>query len=196
MLKLSLKNKKINLEFVLFAVILLFGVLFRILLLRYRFAIGWDEANYLRLAASFAHGDISKGLHPFWSPMYPIVVAIFSLLFSDYEVAGRSVSILAGVIIFFPIYFFTRELFDKMIALLSVFLLAIFPPLAFAATRAYAEPLFISFSIVGLYLGWLSLQKKSTIFSILTSILLAFSYLTKPEGIGFLIVFLILLGLI
>lgn len=163
--------------------------------MRYHFAIGWDEPHYLQLAVLFSKGQFLKALHPYWSPMYPICIAITSFIVSDFELAGRIVSLVCGVMILIPIYLFTKELFNKVSGFWSIGLLTFYSPVAFSTTTTLAEPAFIFFVIMGLYFGWQSFQKDSLKFSIITGIVFGLSYLTKPEGIGYFAIFMVFVGI-
>ena len=70
------------------------AILFRILLLGKAYSIGFDEVNYLKLAASGRMNGLSHVFHTYWSPFYPLTVALFSYLVPDFETAGRWLQIL------------------------------------------------------------------------------------------------------
>lgn len=171
------------------ATIALVALLFRLLLLRWRFAIGFDEPHYLQLGAAAAIGSWEAVLHPYWPPMYPALVALFSVFSHDFESVGRAVNILCGVATLVPIYVLARELFSETSARLATALLALFPALAFGATDALAESSYTLWTISGVATGWFALKVRSPALFAGTGVLFGLGYLTKPEGLGYLVVF-------
>jgi len=165
------------------------AISFRLFLLNFQYAIGWDEPHYLQLGASFAQGSLKDVLHPFWPPMYPILIGVFSWLISDYELAGRLVSILTGSLIVLPIFILAKHVFDRKIALGAIALVAIYPPFAFGSTTALTESTYTFFLLSGISLGWFALKRGSLVLGGLTGLAFALAYLTRPEGVGGLIVF-------
>lgn len=185
----KIKNRN-SLELLL---LLAFAVLFRLFLLKYQFEVGWDEANYLILARAFAQGNWQAALHPYWSPMFSVCIALFSFVFSDFALSARMVSLVAGVLVLLPVYFFAKEVFNHKIAIISAALLAVFPPIAFYSTSAWSESTYMAFSVFGIYFGWKTVKKKSVLQGFVTGILFGLAYLTKPEGIGYFAVYLAIL---
>ncbi|MFH1943670.1 MAG: glycosyltransferase family 39 protein [bacterium] len=174
---------------------LVLGFLFRLFLMRYHFAIGWDEPHYLQMAASFASGRFMQGLHTYWTPMYPVCVAVFSFVFPNFEIAGRMVSMTCGTLVLLPIFFLAKKLFGSACAFWTIGLLALSPSFAFLSTEALAEPMFILFVVMGVAAGWKALESDSIRTSLLTAVLFGISYYTKPEGIGFWGIYVAVAGL-
>ncbi len=170
--------------------IVLVALGFRIFLFRFRYAIGFDEPHYLQLAASAVLNGFKNILHPHWSPMYPSLIAVMSLLVKDFELAGRLVSAISGSLVVLPAFFLTQELFNRKTAYFIAVLIALYPPLAFISTSVLTESVYILLSISGVTIGWFALKKHSIIMGLITGVLFGMSYLTRPDGIGYLIVFL------
>lgn len=165
------------------------ALLFRLFLLRYRFAVSWDEPHYLQMAASFAAGKWEAFFHPYWSPGLPLWMGLINILIPDVELAGRLTTIVIGSLIVIPIYFLAKELAGDQVAFWAGIFSALHPALAFAQTAPLAEPAYMFFGFLGLWLGWQALQKKRWLFAVAAGLCWGFSYLAKPEGTGFLIVF-------
>ncbi len=172
--------------------ITLLAIGFRLFLMRYRFAVTFDEVDYLKLAASGALHGFSKVLHPYWSPLYPFVVALFSKLIPNFELAGRLVSILCGSFILIPVFLFTRTCFGRRVAYYGALLLAFYPFFAFHSTTVLTESLYTLLISIGIFVGWLALTQRSWMLAFVVGLLFGFAYLTRPEGIGFIIVFIVL----
>ena len=165
------------------------ALLFRLFLLRYRFAVNWDEPHYLQMAASFATGKWEAFFHPYWSPGLPLWMGLMNLLIADVEWAGRLTTVAFGALMVVPIYLLARELRGERVAFWAGIFSALHPALAFAQTAPLAEPAYMFFGFLGLWLGWQALQKNRWLLALATGLCWGFSYLAKPEGTGFLIMF-------
>jgi 4-amino-4-deoxy-L-arabinose transferase-like glycosyltransferase len=170
--------------------ILLLAFAFRLFLMNWRFAIGFDEPHYLQLGAAAALDGWENLLHPYWPPMYPALIALLSLFSHDFELVGRFVSMITGTAVIIPVYLLAMELFGGRTALLSALLLALFPALAFDATNALSESTCTFLSVSGVTAGWFALKNRSVWKGALAGALFGMSYLTKPEGLGYLLVYL------
>jgi len=168
------------------------ALIFRTFLMHYRFAVVFDEVNYLKLGVSGALNGFSNILHPYWSPLYPFAVMISSKFIPNYEIAGRLVSIFSGSFLAVVLFFFSGKLFGKKIGYIAASLLAVYPVLAFSDTAIRPEPLYTLLIVLGMFAGWEALMRCSWIYSSLTGLLFGLCYLAKPEGIGFFIVFTII----
>ena len=176
-------------KFFFIGILLTIALIIRLFFLRFEYAVGWDEANYLKLGASGAIYGFNHVLHPYWSPLYPSFVALFGKFFSNYELAGRLVSIFFGTILIVPVYLFAEKHQSKKVAWFCSLLIAFFPMLIESSVSALTESLYIFMAITGIVLGLLALQKKSILLSAITGGLFSLAYLTRPEGFGLLIVF-------
>lgn len=171
-------------------ILLTSALLVRIFFLRFEYAVGWDEVNYLKLGASGAIHGFNYVLHSYWSPLYPFFVALFGKFISNYELAGRMVSIFFGTLLIAPVYLFTDKYLSKKIAWFCSLLIAFFPMLIESSVSALTESVYIFMAITGVILGFLALQKRSILLAAITGGLFSLAYLTRPEGFGFLIVFI------
>ena len=177
-------------EVILISIMVTLALLFRLFLMRYRYAIVFDEVNYLKLAASGSLEGISNILHTYWSPFYPLVVALFSKIVTNFELAGRLVSIVSGSLIILPVYFFVQKNVSRRTAILTAIFLAFLPSFAFLSTRAQTEALYTLIAVTAVLWGWQILLNPSVKKAIVLGPLFGCAYLTKPEGIGFLLVFM------
>jgi len=174
---------------VLTAVVL--GLVFRLLLWKAcRFMISYDEANYLRLAGYAMQTDLSGILHPYWSPFYPLMVWCFSLFHQHPEIAGRWVNILAGTGIIPLIYIMGRKFFNVNSARLAALIVAFYPPFVFDSTSAMPESVYTLTALSGILLGWRALSRQRWQPGLAAGLCWGATYLAKPEGIGFLAVFI------
>ncbi len=166
------------------------AVVFRILMWKAtRSMISFDEANYLRLAGAGIQDGLGAVVHPYWSPFYPLLTACFSWITHHPEATGRSINILAGAGILPILYHWTRRFFGAVAARWTVWFTALYPPFAFGDTAAMPEPVYTLTALLGMALAWRALNRLRWSYALAAGLVWGFTYLTKPEGIGFVIIF-------
>ncbi|MDZ7265029.1 MAG: glycosyltransferase family 39 protein [candidate division KSB1 bacterium] len=170
--------------------IMLLALLFRLFLFRYRFAIGFDEPHYLQLAMSGRLNGLREMCHPYWPPVFPAFIALFSWVISDLELAGRLASAFMGSALVVPIFYLTGEFYPRRVATISALLIACNPLLAFMNTSIMVESTFMMLAISGIALSWQAVKRGSVILVAIAAMLWSAAYLTRPDGIGFLLIFL------
>ena len=183
---LKKENFKTNYSLI---ILIAVALLVRLFFLRFEYAAGWDEINYLKLGASGAIHGLNHVLHPYWTPLYPLVIALAGKLFANYEMAGRLVSILFGALLIVPVYLFCLRYFNRKTAIFSSLLIAVFPGLIESSTAVETEPLYIFVATTGVLLGFHVLNQKSIRGAGIVGVFFGLAYLTRPEGIGFYLVF-------
>lgn len=178
---------------ILFILAIIFRLMFVFL---FRFAVSFDESHYLRLGGSFLKRGIPGLLHPYWPPFYPGVIGLVHLLVGNLEFSGRLINILSGSFLVILVYRSTREIFGRLEARLSAIFMAFFPPVAFGSTNVMPEALYSAIGIGGMVVGWKALQRKNLWLGLTAGCLWGLNYLIKPEGMGFLIVYLFFGGIV
>jgi 4-amino-4-deoxy-L-arabinose transferase-like glycosyltransferase len=178
-------------------VVVLGALLFRVfIMLRSQFVVSFDEPHYLCLAASLISNGIRGLLHPYWTPFYPLCIALFNVFLHNLELAGRLVNILTGSLMVLLVYRISLMLFGRKEALLSAMAIAFAPAIAANSTNVMPETLYTMLGIGGIVVGWVALERKRWWLFGITGALWGAAYLTKPEGVGFLMVYLCILGII
>lgn len=163
------------------------GLALRLFFLHYRFAVAYDEVNYAKLGVSGYLNGMSDILHTYWSPLLPAFIAFFCSFFSDYELAARTVSILAGTLLVVPVYFLGKAVYDQTVGLIAAAFVAIFPLLAFQSTLILTEALSMLFGGLAVLFGLLMLRRYSIAFALLAGASAGLAYLSHPQGLGFII---------
>jgi hypothetical protein len=167
------------------------GFLFRILIWKtMRLMISFDEANYLRLAAHAVEVGFPALLHPYWSPFYPALVWLFSSTPDTVEITARLINTLAGIALIPLLYVWARMLLGLTQARWTAFFTALYPSLVFDQTMAMPEPVYTLTAFAGLLFGWRAIQKRSWKAGLIAGLFWGCTYLSKPEGAGFILVFI------
>lgn len=141
-----------------------------------------DSVIYMSMARRFLEGQPEYLLHPMWQPLYPLTSAFFFLIFKDWLVAARMVSVVFGSLLVIPVYLLTKNLLGKYPAVLASLLVIFLKPLTVSSIAPLSEALVIFFFWSGLYLLWKGVQKANYFFSFLAGISWGLTYLTRTEG--------------
>ncbi len=182
-------HRRIDPGLVVFALALL-GFALRIFMVRYRYAVAFDEVNYLKLGVSGYLDGLAAGLHTYWSPLLPGLISFSCHLFTDYEFGARMVSVVAGALLVIPAYHIARHVFGARAGILAAAFVALFPPLAFQDTLILTEPLTMLFGGFSVLFGLKTLSRYSVGYAFLAGAAAGFAYLAHPLGVGFLLMLL------
>jgi len=160
----------------------------RIYLFAFTYVISRDGVVYLALAGYFKEGNLGKGLSHDFHPLYSLVIAALSYLIPGSALAGQVVSLVSGSLLVVPIYLLGKDLFGQRAGFLTGIIVAFHPYLARVSADVLSEGLYVFLFAGAVCAAWKSLKTRSLVGLFLTGILGALAYLTRPEGIGVVIV--------
>jgi 4-amino-4-deoxy-L-arabinose transferase-like glycosyltransferase len=193
------KNRTVTLNLSKERVFILAGafsaLLIRVFFIPQNTVINGDGIYYATLGNRLISGDISGGISAYWSPLYSLLVGIFTLFFGNVEFAGRIVSMVAGTLLIVPVYFLIRNFYGRLAAYLGTILLIVHPLLIKSSVWIMTESLYTLIFTTAILTTWSALRdgKAQTFF--ITGLLFGAAYLTKPEAIGFLgLLFILTIG--
>jgi len=169
-----------------FLVLLLFSLLLRLPLILYPEVIHNDGAEYIRHAKLILSGDWTGGKAP---PLYPALIAFAHLFIPDAEQAGILISLIFGTLLVLPVFYLGREMFDDRVGILSGIIVAVHPYLTSYSGSVLTESTYYFLVAMIVLVGWYAFKRGRMREAILFGFLTSLAYLTRPEGIGFLIVF-------
>jgi 4-amino-4-deoxy-L-arabinose transferase-like glycosyltransferase len=146
------------------------------------YIIAMDSVLYMDMADLFLKGRFLEAIvYP--PPLYPFLVAGMRLVIGDPEIAGKLVSLLAGICAFFPLYDLGKRFFDHKVVFLGLFLFAIHPLLVRYSAEVLSDSTFIFLSIAGFWMLWKGWEKKQYLLCALAGVILGLSCLTRAQGI-------------
>lgn len=172
-----------DLFLLLFFVFLSFIVRYIVLLSQPSYGLYSDDAVYMDIARSLLDGDFAKIFHPWWSPFFPIVSALFHFFVQDWGLTGRIVSLAFGSLLILPIYLIARIYFDRITTILICFFVIFFKSLVYSSTQSLTEALLVFLIWMGIYLYLKCFQTKRDILAFFSGIFFGLAALTKAEGI-------------
>lgn len=188
-----LQGLKFSSETLFVAICTLFALVLRLGLLPSESVISWDGTYYASLGRKIVSDDLANGISAYWSPFYSFLVGISSLFFSELDFAGKFVSISAGAALVIPTYLLIRDFYGRPVAQLGALLIIIQPALIRSSMWVMTESVYTLVFTCILLIGWRALRSGKGQLFFYSGLLLGIAYLTKPEAVAFLVLFLILL---
>jgi len=149
-----------------------------------------DSAAYGFMARDFFKGDFIKGLSSPLHPFYPFLISLVSPDTGHVEIAGRIISLVFGTLTLIPVYYLAREIVGQKGAIFSGFFYSFHPYLVTYSGMLLSEAAYWGLLVFSVFFFWTGLKRGSGFKLIISGSLLAIAYLTRPEGIGYLSVFL------
>ena len=154
----------------------------------YGVGLDWDPVYYISVARNLAGGDGFTGfngdiylLHP---PLYPLLLAAAGLLVIDpYTVAGPVNAAIFGLTIYVAGRYLRQRLQSALLVVWACLALAFSIPLAWTASQAYSEPLFILLTVLTLIQTDRFLAQGKSSALIWVGIFTALALLTRYMGI-------------
>ena len=160
--------------------------------LRFEPAITYDGVFYARLGQNLVSGNFKEGLSTYWSPLYPLLIGLSSLVFPDLEFAGRFVSVLAGALLVIPVYLLIRSYYGRDAATVGALLIVFYPELIYYSTLVLTESTYTLLFVAGILTGRVALSSGKGKLFFLTGMIFGACYLVRPEAIGFIVLLVII----
>lgn len=167
----------------------------RIYLLWQYYCISSDGVRYIKAAKDFYAGDISAGLASVYPPLYSLMIAGLYPLVGNWELTGQILSTLAGVFVLLPIFVLLRRIYGNNVAVVAAFLAAMSPFVARYSAHVRTEIPYLFLSTCALLLFHSGIKHRLWSRFFYGGLLAGLAYLTRPEGVGFLMVIPLALGL-
>jgi hypothetical protein len=173
--------------------LLLIGITFALRLYAVLMAqgIAFDSAAYGFMARYFLKGDFIKGLSIPGHPLYPLLMSLFSLDSTHVEMAGRLLSLFFGTLTIIPLFYLVKEAIGQKEAIFSALFYSFHPYLVTYSGMLMTEATYWGLLVLSVYFFWTGLKKEKVWRAMLSGFFLGLAYLTRPEGIGYVLVYLI-----
>lgn len=173
-------------------ILLLLGIAFGLRLYTVLMAKGipYDSAGYGFMARDFLKGDFIKGLSWTFHPLYPLLIALISPDSAHVEIAGRLISLFWGTFTLIPLYYLVKESINQKVAIFSVLFYTFHPYLVTYSGMLLTEATYWGLLVLSVYFFWTGLKKEQVWSMALSGSFLGLAYLTRPEGIGYILVYL------
>ncbi|MDA0746131.1 MAG: glycosyltransferase family 39 protein, partial [bacterium] len=154
----------------------------RLLLVGQKFCIeASDSVDYLNMAKHWAEGGTL--FETFYTPGYPIAIALCHVFTGQWESAGRLASALLGTAAVLPAMGIARRVFSRKTAVLSGLIFSVYPALTEASTHVLSESTYVFFVLLALWAGLVAWQSSHKVLFLLAGAVSGMAYLVKPEGV-------------
>ena len=158
----------------------------RIFLVLFPEVIYSDGTEYIRYAKQILSGNWGGSKAP---PLYSVLIALVSLLTSNFESAGIWVSVIFGTLVILPVFYLGREIFNEKVGILSALFAVVHPYLYLSSGSVLTESVYHFLLTSAVLFGWHAFRRGRFRDILLFSLFTSLAYFTRPEAIGFLIVF-------
>lgn len=167
--------------------LILTGLLIRVFLIYLPVEIGIDSCSYAGLARKVALKEAY--FQPLWPPLYSYFIAVVSPFASNFEEAGRWVSVLFGTGVLPLIYFLGRYFFSHQAGMIALVFAVFEPSLLYFSTAVLSESQFLFLFLIVFCVAGVLIKKPAFFTAVCMGLLFGMLYLTRVEGAGYLILF-------
>jgi len=150
-----------------------------------------DSAAYGFWARDFLKGHFLKGLSSPAPPFYPFLISLFSLDTAHVEITGRFISLFFGTLTVIPLFYLVKGAIGQREAILSALFYSFHPYLVTYSGMLLTEATYWGLLILSVYFFWTGLKREKIWRVMLSGFFLGLAYLTRPEGVGYVLVYLI-----
>jgi 4-amino-4-deoxy-L-arabinose transferase-like glycosyltransferase len=173
--------------------LLLIGIAFGLRLYAVLMAqgIAFDSAGYGFWARDFLKGHFIKGLSSPAPPLYPFLISLFSPDTAHVEIAGRLLSLFFGTFAIIPLFYLIKGAVGQREAIFSALFYSFHPYLVTYSGMLLTEATYWGLLVLSVYFFWTGLKKEKVWRMASSGCFLGLAYLTRPEGIGYVLVYLI-----
>jgi len=169
---------------VLFIVLMAFAL--RLFLILQPEVIHNDGTEYVRHAKEVLAGNWMGGKS---SPLYPALIALVYNFTKNYELAGIWISVIFAALLVVPVFFLAKAIFNEKVGIISALLAAVHPFLYMYSGSVLTESIYHFLIVTSVLFGWYAFSEGKFYHVLLFSLFASLTFLTRPEGIGFLFVF-------
>ncbi len=170
------------------ALLLLLALVLRILSWKLTAVMFNDGPTFIGIAQSFHEGRWAEAFAADFHPAYSFFVYLTYFLIPNWELAGVTVSILAGTLSVGWLYLFLRHAFGLRLAWIGTLIYAVQPYAVRFSADVQSEGLYLLFFIGGIALLWQAFDEERWGLAAGAGVSSALAYLTRPEGLGIVIV--------
>jgi len=154
-------------------------------------AIAFDSAFYGFMARDFLQGNYVKGLSQPFHPFYPLLISWIAPDAAHVEITGRLISLVFGTATLILVYYLSKEVVGQRAAAFAALFYCFQPHMATFSGMLLTEATYWFLLTLSVFLFWIGLNRGKTLELMFSGFFLALAYLTRPEGIGYLLVFLV-----
>ncbi len=144
-----------------------------------------DGPRFVAMAAAFLAGDWRTALSDDFHPLTALGMAGASRAFGlNLEIAGETISVLAGGAAAFAIWKLALEQLGSRVALIAGLIFALHPRLRESSAGVQSDGLHLAFFAFAALCVWRALEQRQLVWAALAGLWTGLAYLTRPEGLA------------
>jgi 4-amino-4-deoxy-L-arabinose transferase-like glycosyltransferase len=147
-----------------------------------------DGPTFLGLAQDMAAGRWAEALAHVYHPLYPFFTLLAHFALPDWESAAAAVSIAAGGAAVLCFFFFARSAFGRRAGWIAAVFLAVQPHVVDGSSDIQSDGLYLALFLASMACLWRSAASPRAALAGWAGLFSGLAYLTRPEGIGVLLV--------
>ena len=152
-----------------------------------------DGPEFIGLAQKFAGGQWRTAIDHNFHPLYPAAVALAHAVGGDWVSAGAAVSVAGGALAVAALWWLVREAFGRREAFVAATLLAV-NPTAIELADVQSDALYLAWFVASAALLYRAYARGSARSAFAAGLTAGLAYLTRPEGVGTVVVGVALAG--
>ena len=168
--------------------LLIISLSVRIYLSIFTYVVKNGSVAFMQNAKYFASGDFARGLGHDYHPLYSLIMAVLYKVVPNMELSGTIISVLFGTLTVIVFYLIGKSVFDQKVSFVSAIVLAFHPYAVRFSADIISDSAYFFFFISALGSGYFAITNRKILLFVLTGICSALAYLTRPEGIGIIII--------
>jgi len=150
-----------------------------------------DSVAYGFAARDFLRGHFIKGLSSPAPPFYPFLISLFSVDPVYIEITGRCLSLFFGTFTILPLFYLVKGAIGSKEAIFSALFYSFHPYLVTYSGMLLTEATYWGMLILSVYFFWTGIRREKLERIVLSGSFLGLAYLTRPEGVSYVLIYLI-----
>lgn len=160
----------------------------RFYLLFHTYILSKDGIIYIDMARKFALGDSQSALSYDFHPLYPLFIAFSQKIFGDWVLSSQIVSSFLGALTILPLYYLGKRVFGPKAAAAGALLYVFSSYAAKFSADSLSEATYLFFFVSAMAAALAAIESNLAWQYAAAGALSSLAYLTRPEGIGLLVV--------
>ena len=147
-----------------------------------------DQVGFIRIAEAFLKGRYDEFFGNPQHPLFSMLLAISYKIFGNWEIAGELLSSFFSILILVLLFTMIKREFDLRLAAVTCVLFIFSSALNSSAVSGITEMTYVFFVLAGVSFIWEGIAKRNAVAMVIGGASAGLAYLTRPEGIGILMV--------
>jgi 4-amino-4-deoxy-L-arabinose transferase-like glycosyltransferase len=175
--------------------IMLLSLAVKLILICFDQVINPDGVLYIAAARQIAVGNMGEAIELYPMPAYPLLITAMHFIIPNWIAAARVIGIASLVLASIPLFGITRILFNQQAAIWAGICLALTPEANELAMRVIRDPIFLLTALTAILFFLKGIREQSLKNIFFALLMTGVSFLFRVEGIIFLLVPALFLGI-